>query len=49
LACSPLSGAGWIVVQIAVMPVVVVAGAVVLWWRYRDASSTAMLRPAEPV
>jgi hypothetical protein len=37
------------VVQIAVMPVVVFAGAVVLWWRYRDARGTAMLRPAERV
>jgi MFS family permease len=44
-----LSGAGWIMVQIAVMPFVVVAGVAVLWWRHRDASATAMLRPAEPV
>jgi hypothetical protein len=44
-----LSGAGWITVQIAVMPFVVVAGAAVLWWRHRDASGTAMLRPAKPV
>ena len=44
-----LSGAGWIMVQIAVMPFVLVAGAAVLWWRHRDASGTAMLRPAEPV
>jgi len=44
-----LSGAGWILVQIAVMPFVVVAGAAVLWWRYRDANGTAILRPAEPV
>jgi hypothetical protein len=44
-----LSGAGWIMVQIAVMPFVVVAGVAVLWWRHRDASSTAMLRPAEPL
>ena len=43
-----LSGAGWIMVQIAVMPFVVVAGVAVLWWRYRDANGTAMLRPAEP-
>ena len=44
-----LSGVGWRMVQIAVMPFVVVAGMVVLWWRHRDASGTAMLRPAEPV
>ena len=44
-----LSGAGWIMVQIAVMPFVIVAGVAVLWWRYRDANGTAMLRPAEPV
>jgi hypothetical protein len=44
-----LSGAGWIMVQIAVVPFVVVAGGAVLWWRHRDASGTAMLRPAEPV
>jgi hypothetical protein len=44
-----LSGAGWIMVQIAVVPFVVVAGVAVLWWRHRDASGTAMLRPAEPV
>ena len=43
-----LSGAGWIMVQIAVVPFVVVAGVAVLW-RHRDASGTAMLRPAEPV
>ena len=44
-----LSGAGWIMVQIAVVPFVVVAGVAVLWWRHRDASGTAMLRPAEPM
>src|SRR5689334_6780258 len=44
-----LSGAGWIKVQIAVVPFVVVAGVAVLWWRHRDPSATAMLRPAEPV
>jgi hypothetical protein len=31
-----LSGAGWIMVQIAVVPFVVVAGVAVLWWRHRD-------------
>jgi hypothetical protein len=44
-----LSVAGWIMVQIAVVPFVVVAGVAVLWWRHRDASGTAMLRRAEPV
>ena len=44
-----LSGAGWIMVQIAVVPFVVVAGATVLWWGHRNASGTALLRPAEPV
>jgi len=45
-----LSGAGWIMVQIAVVPFVVVAGVAVLWWRNRDASGAAMLRPAaEPL
>ena len=39
-----LSGAGWIMVQIAVVPFVVVARVAVLWWRHRDASGTAMLR-----
>jgi hypothetical protein len=29
-----LSGPGWIVVQIAVMPFVVIAGLAVLWWRH---------------
>jgi class 3 adenylate cyclase len=36
-------------VQIAVVPFVVVAGVAVLWWRHRDASGTAVLRPAAPV
>ena len=49
IVAAILSGAGWIMVQIAVVPFVVVAGVAVLWWRHRDASGTAMLRPAEPV
>ena len=43
-----LSGAGWIMVQIAVIPFVVVAGMAVLWWRRQNARGTAMLRPPRP-
>ena len=44
-----LSSAGWIMVQIAVVPFVVVAGVAVLRRRHHDACGAAMLRPAEPV
>ncbi len=35
-----LSGVGWSMVQVAVMPPVVVAAAFVLWWRWRSALAT---------
>jgi MFS family permease len=41
-----LSGVGWSMVQIAVMPFVVVAAGAVLWWRQREASIAP--RYAEP-
>src|SRR6516162_10025039 len=49
---ATLSGAGWIMVQIAVVPFVVVAGVAVLWWRHRDASGTAcyaLLSPCKQI
>jgi hypothetical protein len=44
-----LSGAGWIMVQIAVMPFVMVAGVAVLWWPHPGAGGTTMLHaPLSP-
>jgi hypothetical protein len=47
-----LSGAGWIMVQIAVVPFVLVAGLAVLWWRHPTRAAPrcyALLSPCKQV
>src|SRR5205085_1507686 len=39
-----LTGVGWIMVQIAVVPFVVVAAAAVIWWHLRTAAAAAQPR-----
>ena len=41
-----LSGVGWAMVQIAIMPFVAVAACVVLWWWWRQRAATAAPRYA---